>query len=106
MKRHKLRGWSQPEIRFHLRRAGSVAAFCNSLNMNKNVLYRSYTPEPCDDLHNGRAVLIGGMLVKRCSSCEVTRSVNEFYADEKRKDGIRSKCIICWITEKDIALGD
>lgn len=102
MKRDKLKGWSQPEIRFHLRRAGSVAAFCNSLTMNKNVLYRVYEPIECDDLHNGRAVNIGGILVKRCSECEVTRSVNDFYADEQRKDGIRSKCKICTISEREL----
>lgn len=101
MKRNKLRGWSDAELRFHLKRAGNVATFCDSLDMNKNVLYRVYTPEPADDLYNGRAVMIGGILAKRCSECEVTRSIHEFYGDEQRKDGIRSKCIICSIEERE-----
>lgn len=101
MKRDKLKGWTESEIRFHLRRAGTTVLFCKSLSISTNVLYRVFDPKPVDDLQNGRMVNIGGFLVKRCSECEITQSINDFYADEKQRSGVRARCKICIITERD-----
>lgn len=101
-KRDKLRGWTPSQLRFHLKRAGSITAWCDFMDVNKNVLYRVYKPIEADHLHNGRMVNIGGFLVKRCSECEVTRSINDFYADEKQQSGVRARCKICIISERDV----
>ncbi len=40
-------------------------------------------------------ISIGGILAKRCSSCEVTKELERFYAGRKYRDGIRSTCAEC-----------
>lgn len=39
--------------------------------------------------------ILGGMAVKRCSSCWVTRPLAEFYDDCTKREGIRSNCRHC-----------
>lgn len=39
--------------------------------------------------------ILGGMAVKRCSSCWVTRPLAEFYDDCTKREGIRSNCRYC-----------
>lgn len=40
-------------------------------------------------------MIIGGLAVKRCSTCWVTKALNAFSDDSTKKDGIRSNCKDC-----------
>lgn len=39
--------------------------------------------------------IIGGLAVKRCSSCWVTRPLREFHDDPSKSTGMRSRCRTC-----------
>jgi len=45
----------------------------------------------------GQLLDIGGILCKRCSTCEVTKQLDDFYADNNHPSGVTSRCIRCTI---------
>ena len=43
--------------------------------------------------------ILGGLAVKRCSQCWVTRPLVDFHDDSSKRDGMRSNCRYCRTTK-------
>ena len=39
--------------------------------------------------------ILGGLAVKRCSSCWVTKPLFNFHDDSSKRDGLQSRCTKC-----------
>lgn len=40
-------------------------------------------------------MILGGLAVKRCSTCYTTKALYDFCDDSTKKDGMRSNCKAC-----------
>lgn len=57
-------------------------------------IYKACPVTDLDRLRAGQAVNLGGILVKRCKACEVTKMLERFYADDTAS-GCGAICMQC-----------
>jgi hypothetical protein len=88
-------------LRFHLRRAGGRRAFAILAGVPKRRVDRDAPQDETDAYHRGEMTSIGGLLVKKCSRCEVARQLESFHADSYNRSGCRPVCAICREKEDD-----
>lgn len=71
-------GWHEHSLQHALKREG--------LNDKKRYIRGTHT--------------IGGLAVKRCSACWVTKPLSNFHDDSSKRDGVQSRCAQCCKKEK------
>lgn len=99
--RPKPGSWGAASLRFHMRRAGSRKRFASLAGLPMYVLYRELPADETDAYHRGQLTNIGGILVKKCSSCQVARQLDSFHVDNTNTSGCRTMCAICREKEDD-----
>lgn len=65
------------------------------LQVRTKRVYEALQVNDRDRLHAGMAVLIGGVLAKRCFACGVTKELQRFPVRSERASGCESWCIAC-----------
>lgn len=88
-------GWPLASLRFHARRAGSVAILCEAIGISQTGYYKQVPRLDVDLLHLGEMVNIGGILAKRCSHCEVTKELAAYGELNSTKSGASPCCVEC-----------
>ena len=87
--------WTVAQVRFHAKRAGSIKQLCKHLGIKVVGLYKTFPPRDIDKLERFEMVNIGGVLTKKCPTCEVTWPLDQFRMNNGTKSGVSGSCESC-----------
>lgn len=83
------------ELRFHVLRLGSRRRVASLYGVSHGAVYSALPVTDFDRYLRGMAVIIGGVLVKRCADCLVARKLEDYWANSSNKSGCRQTCSHC-----------
>lgn len=86
---------TRAELRFHTLRLGSRCRVARLYGVSPGAVYSALPVTDFDRYLRGMAVVIGGVLVKRCADCLVARKLEDYWANPSSKSGCRQTCSHC-----------
>lgn len=85
----------EPELRFHVMRLGSRQAAAKLYGVSYVRYYQDLPLADVDRYRRGQMVMIGGVLAKKCLSCQTARELQHFWLHSQSKSGCRETCEFC-----------
>jgi hypothetical protein len=85
----------EAELRFHVLRLGSRKAAAQLYGVSYVRYYQNLPVTDLDLYLRGQMVMIGGILAKKCRSCETARELQRFLIHSQSRSGCRETCDVC-----------
>lgn len=88
------------ELQYHIQRLGNRAHVAQLYRISKDTLRDIHPITDIERFHAGQLISIGGLLVRKCVSCNTARELDQFQSKASNLSGCGNTCHSCLTTQR------